>query len=820
MSEQSPAPGDSDPTHLDADSTYVSGEIGAGTKVIGPYRLLQKIGEGGMGEVWMAEQSTPIRRQVAVKIIKAGMDTRTVIARFEAERQALAMMDHPAIAKVFDGGATAEGRPYFAMEWVKGNPITAYCDRHRLPTKARLELFIQVCEGVQHAHQKGLIHRDLKPSNILVTVADSRAVPKVIDFGLAKAMTQPLTDRTLFTEVGVLIGTPEYMSPEQAELSGLDIDTRTDIYALGVVLYELLTGTLPFDRQSLRERGVDEIRRLIREVDPPKPSTRLTSLAGDSAQVASRRQTEVRQLVSQLRGDLDWITMKALDKDRTRRYDSAADLAADLRRHLRDEPVVAGPPSSLYRAMKFTRRHRFGVAAAAALFLLVTGFAVAMAEQARRVSRERDRATQESERANREAAAARQVSDFFLRLFELADPSEARGSSVTAREILETGSSRIEQDLRQQPALQSRVMLTIGDAYQKLGLYRNAEALFRKSLEVRTNAALGDEAVAEGLFKLGYIQVRAGNFTEASTALTKALAIQESNPGTSAVTIAETTGALGELAYAQGDYKRAEAYFSRQLDTLRQRAPESERQIADSLTELAVAVQQNTADYARARTLNEDALAIRRRIFSPPHVAISESLNNLAMVYYRSKDYAGATPLFNESLAMNRQLFGDTHPEVAANMNNLALVARDSGDYRKANELFEEVVAVDRRLLGARHIQVARVLNNWSESLRRSGEARRAETLLRESVSIHAESLSPTHWQTASTEMLLFRTLFDQRRFQDAEGVLTRAYASIEREFGPAHARSQTAAERAVELYVAWNKPAQASAWRAKLKRP
>ena len=820
MSEQSPAPGDSDSTHADADSTHLPGGIGAVARIVGPYRLLQKIGEGGMGEVWMAEQSTPIRRQVAVKIIKAGMDTRTVIARFEAERQALALMDHPAIAKVFDGGATAEGRPYFAMEWVKGNPITSYCDRHRLSTTERLELFIQVCEGVQHAHQKGLIHRDLKPSNILVTMADGRAVPKVIDFGLAKAMTQPLTDRTLFTEVGVLIGTPEYMSPEQAELTGLDIDTRTDIYALGVVLYELLTGTLPFDRQSLRERGVDEIRRVIREVDPPKPSTRLTGRGGESDEVATRRHTEVRQLVSQLRGDLDWITMKALEKDRTRRYDTASDLAADVRRHLRDEPVVAGPPSSLYRAVKFARRHRFGVSAAAAVFVLIVAFAVAMAGQARRIASERDRATQESARANREADAARQVSDFFLRVFELADPSEARGSSVTAREILETGSARVEQDLREQPALQSRVMLTIGDAYQKLGLYKNAESLFRKSLDVRTSAALGEEAVAEGLFKLGYVQVRAGNFTAASTALTKALAMQESTPGITAVALAETMGALGELAYAQGDYKKAESYFSRQLDTLRQRSPDSERQIADSLTELAMTVQQNTADYARARTLNEDALAIRRRIFSPPHVAISESLNNLAMVYYRSKDYAAAAPLFNESLAMNRRLFGDTHPEVAANLNNLALVARDSGDYRKANELFEQVVAIDRQLLGARHIQVARALNNWGESLRRGGEARRAETLLRESVSIHGESLSPTHWQTASTEMLLFRTLFDQRRFQEAEAVLNRAYASIEREFGPTHARTQTAVERAVELYVAWNKPAPASVWRAKMNRP
>ncbi len=470
--------------------------------------------------------------------------------------------------------------------------------------------------------------------------------------------------------------------------------------------------------------------------------------------------------MSQLRGDLDWITMKALEKDRTRRYDTAIDLAADVRRHLRDEPVLAGPPSTVYRATKFVRRHRFGVSAAAAIFLLVVGFAVAMAGQARRVTRERDRATQESARANREAEAARQVSDFFLRLFELADPSEARGSSVTAREILETGSARIEQDLGEQPVLQSRVMTTIGDAYQKLGLYKNADALFRKSLDVRTKAGVAQDVVAEGLFKLGYLQVKSGNFNEAAANLGKALAIQESTPGVSPVVVAETIGALGELAYSQGDYPKAESHFGRRLDMLRQQSPNSEREIADSLTELAMAVQQTRSDYARAKALNEEALAIRRRIFSAPHVGISESLNNLAMVYYRSKDYTAAEPLFKESLAMNRLLFGDVHPEVSANLNNLGLVARDRGDYRQADELLGQAVAMDRTLYGARHIQVARLLNNWGETVRRSGDPRRAETLLRESWAIHKEVLSPTHWQAVATEMLIVRCLVDQRQFR------------------------------------------------------
>ena len=295
-----------------------------------------------MGEVWLAEQTRPVHRQVALKVIKAGMDTAQVVARFEAERQALALMEHPAIARVFDAGATPQGRPYFAMEYVRGEPITTYADRHKLTIRDRIALFLGVCEGVQHAHQKGIIHRDLKPSNVLVMVRDDRPVPKIIDFGVAKATTQTLTDRTLHTELGALIGTPEYMSPEQAEMSGLDVDTRTDVYALGVILYELLTGTLPFESKALREMSLDEIRRTVREVDPPRPSTRVTTTAA-SADAASPRRVAATRLASQLRGDLDWITMMALEKDRTRRYPTVSELAADLHRHLENQRSAGEP---------------------------------------------------------------------------------------------------------------------------------------------------------------------------------------------------------------------------------------------------------------------------------------------------------------------------------------------------------------------------------------------------------------------------------------------------------------------------------------------
>lgn len=492
---------DSDPRAAQA---WFRAERSAHPERIGLYRILEALGEGGMGVVYLAEQEKPIHRRVALKIIKLGMDTKTTLARFEAEREALALMNHPNVAKVFDAGATETGRPYFVMEHVPGLPITAYCDKHRLTTDERLRLFIEVCNAVQHAHQKGIIHRDIKPSNVLIAVQDDKPVPKVIDFGVAKATQQKLTDLTLFTELGQLIGTPGYMSPEQAEMTALDIDTRTDIYSLGVLLYELLVGALPFDNKTLRAGGFAEIQRIIREVEPFKPSTRLGSLGADSATVARNRKTEARSLLRQVRGDLDWIVMKCLEKDRTRRYDTANGLAQDILRHLASEPVLAGPPSSAYRLRKFLRRNKLPVAAITGLFIIVLVGFIASDIQRRR-----------AQYAEKLAGlyALRHAADWHIQEGKFGEARRwAKAALAEARRLAEEPDARA--DLLRQYAL---LLLTIHPADLR---DPQAAALIARRAVARSGGRNGDI-----LGTLALAQYRAGDLEEARAGFTTALTL-------------------------------------------------------------------------------------------------------------------------------------------------------------------------------------------------------------------------------------------------------------------------------------------------------
>ena len=758
---------------------------------IGPYHLLQRLGEGGMGEVWLAEQTRPVHRSVALKIIKAGMDTAQVIARFEAERQALAVMDHPGIATVFDGGSTPEGRPYFAMEYVKGEPITAYADRHRLSTAARLELFIRVCEAVQHAHQKGVIHRDLKPSNVLVTLQDDHPVPKIIDFGVAKATTQHLTERSLFTELGVLIGTPEYMSPEQAELTGLDIDTRTDVYALGVLLYELLTGALPFDRKLLREKGLDELRRTIREVEPTRPSTRIMQQGPASTEAAKNRHTEPARLASQLRGDLDWITMKALEKDRTRRYDTALGLANDVRRHLRNEPVLAGPPSAAYRTKKFVRRHRFGVGASATFVLLLVALAVTMTIQAQRIARERDR-------ANREATVARQVSEFLVGMFKGSDPFEGRGRELTAREVLDRGSQRMRTELRDQPEVRATLMDTMGRVYLELGKYDTAEQLAEEALRYREGAFGRDSLeVASTLNSIGAIKGQQGAFIEAERMLLEALDIQRRRLGQENPRVAETLLTLGEVRYASGDWAGAERTLRESLGMYRKVVGSDDLWLANALNDLA-AVLERLSKREECEALYRESLAIRRKRLGNDHPYVAQTLNNIGLLYSSQGKAPQAEPLLQEALVINRKAFGDIHPVVATNLSNLAVVYRDMGNLLKAEEYCRNVVELDTQIFGENNPSVAGDLQMLGGVLKRQKKLKEAESAFRKALLIKLKHFPSDHWQVATTKNLLGDCLTDEEAYTAAEPLLIESASIIAKQFGASHERTQAATTRVV----------------------
>ena len=833
----------------DVNVTRLGASSAAPSRSIGPYRLLRLLGEGGMGEVWLAERSAPVRRQVAVKLIKTGMDTVQVVARFEAERQALALMDHPAIATVFDGGSTPEGCPYFVMEYVKGEPITAYCDRHRLAMRQRLELFAQVCDGVQHAHQKGVVHRDLKPSNVLVALQDDRPVPKIIDFGVAKATAQQLTDRTLRTEFGAIIGTLEYMSPEQAEMGGLDVDTRTDVYALGVILYELLTGALPFESKELRQAGILEVQRTIREKEPPRPSTRITSLGNASTAAATNRHTEPRRLASQLRGDLDWVTMRALEKDRTRRYQTANALAAEVRRYLNHEPVVAGPPSAFYRAKKFGRRHRFGVAAAAALVFLLTAFGVTMAIQARRIALERDR-------ANREAETARQVSSFLVGLFEVAKPSEAAANSITAREILDKGAARIQSDLREQPAVQATLMSTMGAAYHSLGSYRNARALKDQALILQRQVyGPGSLEAAGGLVSLAETMSRQAEHKEAEQRAREAVTLLRAAPSAGAA----LASALRELAWAlylQGNTTDAES-AAREAYGLYTRLPSPpEKELANCLMTLG-GILFDKADLAGAARAYEETLSLRRRAYGPSHPttvsasanlaavwiaqgeltkaeaayreivaldrqqlgpdhpSLGNSLSNLGAVLYLQKKYYEAENYYRQALAIDERAFGERHPQVATNLTNLGQALTMQKRYAEAEAVFGEAISIKKDSLGADHPDVALATTFLADSLCRSGRPREAERAAREALAVNAARLGKDHPRTKESEGALGCALAGSARYAEAEPYMLSFAEALDLKIG-AEGDPREVAQQVANMYAAWGQPGKAAEWRKK----
>ncbi len=683
------------------------------SQFVGPYRLIRKLGEGGMGQVWLAEQTSPVNRKVALKLIRVGMLHSVVLQRFQSERQALAIMAHPAIAKVFDAGATASGQPYFVMEYVDGPPITEYCDRKKLSIRDRLRLFIQVCEGIQHAHQKAIIHRDIKPANILVIEVDGNPRPQIIDFGLAKTVAPVIAGETLFTQAGAFLGTPGYTSPEQTDPAVQDIDTRADVYSLGVVLYELLTGALPFDTQQLKKQPLDKVLRVLREEEPPTPSTKVTTDGKNSEARAEMRGVDSQQLASLLRGDLDWITMKALERDRERRYGSPYELASDVERYLENRTVQARPASAGYRLRKYVRRNRVAVAVGSGALALLMAFVVTQGIQLRRITRERDR-------ANR-------ITDFMTSMFKVSDPSEARGNSITAREILDKSSKEIETGLSKDPELQAQLMSTMGQVYIGLGLFPQAKAVLEEAIATSHRV--------------------------------------ERTPSRSTL---HSMGLLGFILLRQGQYADAEKLLRETVDGDR-RVIGAEKPDTLSVTRYLAYTLEVQGKYAEADKLQRESLEVARRALGPEHWETLLSMNVMANILDDEKRLPEAEQLYRQTLEIQQRTLGAEHPDTLTTASNLAGTLQEEGRLEEAERLERETLAARSRILGIDHPDTMATKLNLGNTLDSEGRYPEAERLYLEAIEVQTQVLGAENPDTLMTKSNLANTLRKEGRYAEAE---------------------------------------------------
>ena len=660
------------------------------SKAIGHYRLVEEIGRGGMGQVWLAEQAAPVKRRVALKLIKAGMYDDETVKRFQLERQSLAMMDHPSIAKVFETGATPEGQPYFAMEYVPGMPVTDYCDQKHLQIGERLELFIKVCGAVQHAHQKAIIHRDLKPTNILVQEIDGKPLPRIIDFGLAKAITPQTPGETLFTQFGSFVGTPGYMSPEQCDGTGLDVDTRSDVYSLGVVLYVLLTGRLPFQAKAGKELPMDEMMRLVREEDPPRPSTKVSSDRETCSAVAEARGSEPKELVSLLRGDLDWITMRALEKDRNRRYGAASELAADLARYLSHEPVMARPASLSYRVSKFVRRNRTAAALGTIAALAIIAGVAGTLLQTYTARRQRDVAYHERDRANR-------ISELMARMFKASDPGEEGGNTVSAREILDRESQRIDSELANDSELQAQMMHLMGKAYRSLGLFARAQSLFERSIEIaRRTGHLDNPQVLDCMNDLATVLFYDARFADAERLQREALAIEQRTLGLENPVTLMTMSDLS-FTLSQGDNGQT-GRIAEAVDLARQ-AFETQRRILGTDSVYTLWSMHNLAEalesggrFAEAEKVAREALDIEIRAHGRESKSALNAMSTLGDTLLAEGRVAEAETTLQETLDIKRRVYGPQHPETGSTALHLASVLAREGRRDEAFSVLQKGV--------------------------------------------------------------------------------------------------------------------------------
>jgi len=735
---------------------------------IGRYKLLQQIGEGGGGIVFMAEQEEPVRRKVALKVIKPGMDTKSVIARFEAERRALTLMDHPNIAKVFDAGATESGRPYFVMELIRGIKITEYCDRNSLTTEARLELFVQVCQAIQHAHQKGIIHRDVKPSNILVTEPDgSRPLPVVIDFGIAKATSDLRSAESTFsTGFEMVLGTPAYMSPEQASLTSLEVDTRTDIYSLGVLLFELLTGSTPFDTGELLQTGLDEIRRVIREVEPVRPSARLGRLTPEQlAEVSRHRKTDSARLLRTVRGDLDWIVIKALEKDRTRRYETANGLALDVKRFLSNETVSARPPSSLYRFQKTLARNKLVFAGAGVVAALLVVSLIVVSVSLARERQVRLEADSDKEKAN-------QVTQFLETMLRGVGPSVALGRDTTLlREVLDQTADRVGE-MTNQPAVEAELSDLIGTLYSEVGNYRRAEDMLNSAVAIRRRV-LGPESAdtATSLNNLGLAFMAEGKLPESENAHREAGEIRQKIFGTNNAQTATSLNDLSSVYRQEGRLADAESMARNALAVRQKLFTDDSLEVADSLRNLCI-ILGDEGKWEESEARARQVLAIRQKVFGTEHPEVASALDDLAWAVGARGKLAEAQKLEQQALAMRLKLLPENHPDVALSLYLVGDRMRQRDDLQSADSILSAAYSVQRKVLGEGDPDLFYTLRSLGLTLESEGKLPESEQVHRQALDMYRKQGDVDNPQALSEVENLVRVLKAEKKYAEAEQYL------------------------------------------------